>query len=441
MQTTARDEWRNGWSAVLICFVCYGIAGCYSAMTTLFIGPLESEFGWSRTTITLGLSMVGVLGLVLSPFIGLLVDRWGTKRVGLPGLILFTGGLALLSTVSANHWHWWTLWLIVALGAVLAQANVWVTAVSKRFDHTRGKALAIMMCGNGAAVAIYPVFLNWVIETYGWRTGYLAFGGSAALVTLPALILFFHDSGRSSTTPSVAASPSGPPAAPRATTGLGVREAMLSTVFLRIALVTVLMTSGIVAINVHMMPMMIDFGLTRDHIAAALPLVGIGAIVGRLGTGALLDRFPGNVVGAIGFLVPAIAVLILLLLGVGGPLPFVVTFLFGVGLGVEIDVVAYISTRYFGLKNHGVLFGTITGGMAFAAGFGPMLASAAYDLSGSYRVMLLADMGLFVLSSLMVGSLGAYPNLDEPVDRAAPAHPMMGQGSGADMQDPLDSLT
>jgi MFS family permease len=431
MQATARDEWRHGWSTVLIAFTCYGIAGCYSAMTTLFIGPLESEFGWSRTTITLGLSMVGVLGLVLSPFIGLLVDRWGTKRVGLPGLVLYCGGLALLSTVSGNHWHWWALWLIVALGAVLAQANVWITAVSKRFDRTRGKALALMMCGNGAAVAIYPLFLNRVIETYGWRAGYLAFGGSAALVTLPALILFFHDTGRDSAP--------APSAASRATTGLGVREAMLSTVFVRIFLVTVLMTAAIVAINVHMMPMMIGFGLTRDHVAAALPLVGIGAVIGRLGTGTLLDRFPGNVVGAIGFLVPAIAVLIMLLLGLGGPLPFVVTFLFGMGLGVEIDVVAYISTRYFGLKNHGVLFGTITGGMAFAAGFGPMLAGAAYDLSGSYTILLMTDLALFVLSSLMVGSLGAYPDFGERADPSAAAHPFAGQGAGADLQDPLEA--
>lgn len=402
MRASAANEWRQGWKTLLAAFCCYGVGSVYPGMMTLFISPLAAEFGWSRTVITAGLLGASVICLFTMPFVGMLVDRWGSKRVGLPGIAIYCSGIALLGTTTGSVLHWWALWLIVAVGVMLVHIMVWISAVGRLFDKARGKAMALMMCGNGAVQVAYPILLNWVIVNYGWRAGFVSFGAVGALLTLPMLIFLFREGEKRAAPTQVKIAP--PPMA-----GMTPRDAFRSWTFYRIALVTLLMTSSIIALTVHFMPIMTGLGIDRARVAEALPLVGIGAIVGRLGTGVLLDRFHGALIGAIGCLVPTLAVGTVLFLGVNDGLIYVVAGLLGLGLGIEIDIVAYVSTRYFGLKHYGTIFGAIGGIMTFASGAGPMLGGAMYDLSGSYTILLTSTFGAFFISSVLVGSLGRYP--------------------------------
>jgi MFS family permease len=409
-ESTAR-EWRQGWGTLLSAFFCYGIAGSYPALLTLFISPLEGEFGWSRTAITAGLLGVAIICLVAMPFVGMMVDRWGSKRVGLPGMIIYCTGIVLLGTTSSSIWHWWALWLIVAIGALLTHSMIWISAVGKLFNASRGTALAVMMCGSGAIQAVHPLLVNWMMMNYGWRAGFMSFGMVSLVLALPLLLFLFHaDDGR-------AAAARG---AKRTLTGISPRDAFRSWTFYRIAIIALLMTGSIVTLTVHFMPMMTGLGIARIRVAEALPLVGLGAIVGRLATGALLDRFHGATVGTIGFLIPILGVSVVLFWGVDGMLIFVVAALLGLGLGIEIDIVAYISTRYFGLKHYGTIFGAIGGILTFSSGAGPMLGGAIFDLTGSYSLLLACTLGAFVISSMLVASLGSYPAYDADSDDAPP---------------------
>lgn len=400
MRASTANEWRQGWKTLLSAFFCYGVGSVYTGMLTLFISPLANEFGWSRTVITAGLLGVAVICLFAMPFVGMLVDRWGSKRVGLPGMVIYCSGIALLGTTSGSVLHWWALWLVVSVGVMLVHIMVWVAAVGRMFDKARGKAMAVMMCGNGAIQAVYPILLNWVIENHGWRAGFFSFGAAGALLALPLLIFLFSEGDQRVASTQVATPP---------LTGMAPRDAFRSWTFYRIALVTLLMTSSIIALAVHFMPIMTGLGIDRSRVAEALPLIGIGAIIGRLGTGALLDRFHGALIGAGGCLVPTMAVATILFVGVDDGMIYVVATLLGLGLGIEIDIVAYVSTRYFGLKHYGTIFGAIGGVMTFASGAGPMIGGAMYDLSGSYTILLIGTFGAFLTCAVLVGSLGRYP--------------------------------
>lgn len=254
MMSQTGVEWRNGWSMVVTAFFCYGVGGSYPMLTTLFIGPIEQELGWSRMQITAGLMLVSVASVLGVPFVGPLVDRWGSRSIGLPGMIIYCGSLALLYSTSSEIWHWLALWALVAVGVLLTQGMIWVTAVSKRFDRTRGVALAVVMCGSGAVTGFFALLLNWVIQHHGWRAAYLTYGGVGALLTVPLIVMFFHDAGRNTrnTVGHAVAQP---------LEGIGVKEAILSRAFLRIAIITLLMTSSLLALNVHFLPLMMSLGV------------------------------------------------------------------------------------------------------------------------------------------------------------------------------------
>jgi predicted MFS family arabinose efflux permease len=136
-------------------------------------------------------------------------------------------------------------------------------------------------------------------------------------------------------------------------------------------------------------------------------------VIGRLVDGYLLDRINGNLVGAVSLLMAVAASAILLLWPGSGPVAAAAVLLLGLSLGAELDCVAYLTTRHFGMRSFGVLFGTISGLLALATGLGPFFVSLTYDLSGTYRLVLLAYLPLCSLAALLFFSLGRYPKLDE----------------------------
>jgi MFS family permease len=138
-----------------------------------------------------------------------------------------------------------------------------------------------------------------------------------------------------------------------------------------------------------------------------------------LGTGVLLDRCNGALIGAVSFAVPLVAAA--LWLGFDGTMSsaIVMAATLGISLGAEIDVIAYLTTRYFGLRNFGTVFGTIAGLLAFGGGVGPTLAGIVYDKTHSYDIFVWGTIPIFLLAAAMIGSLGRYPDLVSSAARAS----------------------
>ena len=102
------------------------------------------------------MGVISGISVILAPLVGLAIDRFGSRRVGLPGLIVYLVGVALLSTATPSIWHWWSLWALIAVGTVLIKPTVWVAAIASRFDANSGIALAIALCGTSIGAAILP---------------------------------------------------------------------------------------------------------------------------------------------------------------------------------------------------------------------------------------------------------------------------------------------
>jgi MFS family permease len=407
MQTGAR-EWRNYWTLPLAAALGNSASVLHIYSIGPFMAPLESAFGWSRAQISLGLTIAGAITALGAIGTGMLLDRFGPRRVGVIGAAAMCASYALLGTATGSVLNWFLLWGLIGIAAAGVAPTVWTSAVASRFDASRGLAIALTISGSGVAAAIIPVIAAWLIGGYGWRAGFFGLAGIWALALLPMLILFFYgkQDRRKDATASVAAQASGP------LTGLTLSEGLRSASFYKLGIAAMLFSFAVIGLIVHFVPVLQDRGLDTLTAASIAGLVGLSSIAGRLGTGFLLDRFRANRVGMVAFLLPVASAL--LLLTSQGPVSLAVAAVcLGFSLGSELDIVLYLATRYFGLKRFGLLFATMALGMAVGTTLGPLSAGAAYDLFGSYDNFLLLVFPLVIVGSALIGSLGPYPDHGE----------------------------
>jgi predicted MFS family arabinose efflux permease len=194
---------------------------------------------------------------------------------------------------------------------------------------------------------------------------------------------------------------------------MSFRDGLRSPVYVRLLLASLFFTFTIVALNYQFMPILAGWGIEATNAAWLASLIGLASIAGRLTTGYLIDHFRASHVGALVFLLPVVAVL-LLLDGQGNALaPALVAIMLGLTLGAEVDVIVYLTTRFFGLKNFGALYGGLLAALSIGTAIGPLVASMIFDKTNSYDQFFWLAIGLLLLSSLFLFTLPKPPQIQE----------------------------
>lgn len=364
-----------------------------------YIEPISTAFGWTRTETTLGLTLQTLVGAVLAVPMGLLVDRIGPRRLGLIGIAATTGAFALLGTATGTVTNWLFLWSVLAVATLFVQATIWTSAVATRFEASRGMAFAVTLCGASVAQAIFPFLGTKLIGAYGWQTAVMVQGGLWCAIALPLLFFFFrgaHD---------VSAKRRAVEPERTALTGATLNDGLKSSVYWRLCLASLLFTFTIIALVVHFVPILTGRGMGKLEAAGLAGIVGLFSIAGRLGTGVLLDRYPASRVGAAIFLLPVGGCLLLMASGGSWATTAVAAGLIGLTLGAEVDVLVYLTTRHFGLKHFGALYGGILAFLSVGTATGPLSASKIFDTYGNYTPFLWITIAFMVASSLALASL------------------------------------
>jgi MFS family permease len=403
--TTAAQEWRRYWTVVLAGMIGLTVGTLPTATLGLFMQPLSDEFGWSRTEVSIGLSIFALVSLPLTPFAGMLVDRFGPRRVAVPGVLISGTCFAAFSLMSGSFIQWVLIWIAYTLAALMTRTLVWSSAISRGFTKGRGLALAVLLCGTAIASALGPTAARLLIEEWGWRGGYIGLGLGWGGVALLATVLFFHDPGA-----PIGAEPGRPhPVAAELPGGLTLGEALRNPRMWRIAFAIFVQSVMGTAIMVHIVPMLTHDGLTAAQATTVAALLGIASITGKLVTGWLIDRISGSLLPVIAFGGPGIAYA-LLLQSSGSPwLLSAAVFLLGYCSGAGLQLAVYLTTRYAGLRSFGAIFGVISSMMAGAAGIGPVVAGQIFDITGSYALLLTAGIPVAAFAALLVFGLGPYP--------------------------------
>ncbi|MGP3791592.1 MFS transporter [Pseudomonas sp. B392_1p] len=400
-----RAQWRLGLAALIGTGVCFSV---WPSVSSLFVAPLQEAFGWSRGEIALAHN-ASLAAAFVSPVLGRLIDRVGVRPVLLSGLLLTAMAYFLLAALRGPLPMYYLLYTVLCLVGATTTGLTFTRVVSGAFVGSRGLALAVTRSGLALSGALLPPMVFAIIATYGWRMGFVALGALVLLLALPVAWLWIRGA---SLAPVVA---DGGAHKPRSSL-IGL---LRNHKVLLICVASALNYAPIVALLSQFQPLLVSKGLGAAEAAALIGLVGVSALVGALLTGMLVDRIWAPLVACIFTLGPALGCLMLLPESIELYVAIVALILLGLGQGAEIDVVAFMIARYFGMRSYASIYGLSVFFIAAMVALGGSLIGLAYDYFGDYDIALLVAASCFVISAFSYLAMGRYPRIELAADDTA----------------------
>jgi MFS family permease len=385
-----------GWVVLGAAFlvIMVGIGTMFSS--GVFLIPLQQEFGWNRSQISLASFLNWIVFGLFSFLFGTLSDRIGTQRLVVFGGLMLGLGM-ILSGLTRQLWHLYlTFGLLGGMG--VGALYVPLSATTTRwFTTNRGLALAIVSAGNGTGILAIAPFARYLISTYDWAAAFVIIGLLAWVIILPAALLVRNSPAEM----GYEAYGAGDGAILSHARGkdeqgmdkLSGREAIKTLTFWAIALTHFLCCAAHSGPIFHMVSYAMDIGIAKMAAATVLGISGLMSIAGRVGAGVIADR-----VGAKNTLIALLglqAVGIVLYLWAGPLWTFLaLAVVFGVGFGGVMPLYAVLTRQYFGARVMGTMYGAVFGISAIGMGIGSYLGGFIFDRMATY-------MGLYVVSFLL----------------------------------------
>ena len=390
-----------GWRVVLA--ACFGVMGGFGSLFvytfTVFVKPLGAQFGWNRESVSLGFAIAAMTVGLSSPLIGRLLDRFGPRHIILPCMTVFGCAVASLALLHSGLWQFYLTCFVIGVVGNGAAHLAYARSISTWFERRLGTAVAFVMVGAGLGAMILPVIAQSVVSQSGWRAAYLVLGVLALLLGLPLSWRYIAERGAVEKH-----------SAPAAQSGLTWQEGTRSFPFWIIVSVLFVSSISMNGAITHLSALLTDRGITPGGAALCASILGGSSVLGRIGTGWLLDRFFGARVAFGVSLVTAVGILLLAKansFGAGA----IAAGLIGIGAGGEAAITPYLLTRYFGLRSFSTLYGLTWTFYAAAGATGPVILGRAFDVTGSYTFLLaILAAGLAVAAAINL-VLPKYPDL------------------------------
>jgi len=409
IESKGRPFYR-GWLVVAVCLlgVSTGPAAFTLGSMGLFFDGFEREFGWSRGDVSSALSiMMGVTAVSL-PFVGWLIDRYGVRRVLAPSVALF--GLLLMSaSLVTQLWQLVAVYVLIGFLGVGANSVGYMRLLAAWFDRRRGLAIGVAGSGTGLGFAYVPVITQYAVADYGWRGGYVLLGAVMLVVTLPLVLIVLrehpsdvglHVDGDPVPAEHHAEADVGP--------GISLAEAARRRDFWFMLCTFVSVAFVLYGAIPHLVPLLEGRGFDVATAAWIASLFGFATFGGRILIGSLVDHFEARLVAVVFFALSAGG---MALLALDLPLWAVLlsALLLGGSLGAEVDMLAYLISRYFGVRCFSQIFGAMFGVVMFSMALGPKIFGEVFDRTGSYTTVILAGVPACLISMVLVGLLGPRP--------------------------------
>jgi MFS family permease len=394
------EGWRVATASALGMLVSFASVLVYTF--GIFLKPISETFGWNRESVSGAFGIAAMTAAVCAPFTGMLLDRFGPRAVILPAIVIFGSAFASISLLTPNLWHLYALFVVFGLVAMATSQVAYSRAISTWFQARLGAALAFGMCGSALGAMILPPIAQRLIDALGWRRAAVTIGVAILAIGLPTVLAFVRERPGTRTA-------AGRVAVAGATVGEGLRDYRFWIIVVVLFCISIAQNGSIT----HLSALLTDRGLHADRAAIAVSALGGAALVGRLATGWLLDRFFAPWVS---FALLALAALGTFLLSSAASLPLGVlaAVLIGFSMGGEADVIPFLVARYFGLRSFSVLYALTWTFYAVAGGLGPVLMGKAFDASGSYATLLLWIAGSIVLVAPLMLLLPRYDTTGAP---------------------------
>ncbi len=402
-----------GWWIVVAASIigCYMVGSMFMGFTAFF-QPIANEFGWSYTEVSLGFSIRAIFLGLFAPFVGILVDRLGPKRLLFFGAIVTASGLLLLSGTHTLA-MFYVSFLLLAAGLGCCTMTVLMAAVSHWFHSKVGIASGIVTCGFGTGGLLIQVVIR-LISNFGWRDSLTILALATLALCLPLSLLFRHKPEQYGYLPDgEIAKPEKPGAGLEpvsiSSNKLSLKQLLTYRPFWHLVITFTAFHMTLISIESHIMPYLSSIGVTRTsagYIATIVPLMGI---IGSLGFGRLGDKINRKKVALFTYTTACIGVIAFSLAhsaGLWTLIPFLI--LYGIGNGGCNAMRPTLTRDIFGREDFGSVFGIIYSFNALVGATGPLIAGWAYDTWGCYGNIWYVFSGFMLISIISILSMPAH---------------------------------
>jgi len=374
----------------------------------VFVAAISGDTAWSRGQVQFGVTIMILMAVITAPAIGWLIDRYTARRIALASIPLYGLTLASLALTTDEIWTYYVLWACMSILAAGTLPITWTRVVNSWFDDYRGIALGITLAGTGLAATFAPSYVVWLISEIGWRGAYMALAITITAISLPGVYFLFNEPSRENGDGADAISP---PA--RQASGVTLHRAISGYRFWALGFALLLVAAGISGLITNLVPLLVDKGLTASAAAGYAGLIGISVIAGRLLAGILVDHLWAPLVAAIFLSAPAIAAIVLTGQNIAPIMLGTSALIIGLAAGAELDLLAFLASRYFGLKHYGAIYGALYVFFSIGAGIAPAGFGRAFDVFGNYNVVLFAVAGMSIIGAALMLLLGKYPEFSD----------------------------
>ncbi|MBI3781803.1 MAG: MFS transporter [Deltaproteobacteria bacterium] len=374
---------------------------------SVFLNAVAQSTHWSRSSLSLGVSVGAVSAALSTPLVGTAVDRIGIRVPMAAGVLLLATGFAVLIFMT-EAWHFAAANVFLGAGFGACALLPITVAVTIHVPDRTALALGIISAGASAGALVLAPAAQALIEAVGWRSAYIVMGSFVVFTPVP-LLLFALPRGRlrrrTATTQR----------RPAATHGL--LHDLLRPGVASLAAIMILPALAGFSVSVHLVPYLTGLGYAGTAAAATLgATIGVSAI-GKVGGGFVADRY-----GALATLRLALGLWVMALAllhhaaspaALGG---FIA--LYGLAFGTQIAVVPPIAVTLLNAERFGALFGILQLASMLASALGPIASGLIYDRTGTYGGAIALWLGVVAVAVVVAASMRAADGVAEVASEA-----------------------
>src|SRR5450830_920560 len=425
--TRTSHRFSYAWVVVAVIFLVLLTSAGIRATPSVMILPLEHEFGWNRSTISLAISFNIALYGLIGPFAAAAMQRFGIRPVVLGALVLLSIGTAL-SSLMTMPWHMLMTWgLLVGSGTGVAANTLGAIIVSRWFEVRRGLAMGLLTASAATGQMVFLPLMASMVEHYGWRSvAFLVATVAALAVPLVAIFLPERPSdvglrryGQAADAPLDAdVALRNPLAIAFGALGKAMKVRDFWLLFFSF-FVCGMSTNGY--IGAHFIAMCNDYGILAVGGASILAAMGVLDLIGTTLSGWLSDRFNPRVLLFWYYGLRGIALIFL-------PQAFGLSYfglpIFAIIYGLDwiatVPPTVRLANDVFGRAAAPIIFGWVVVGHQLGAASAALLAGYMRNSLGSYTASSMMMGAACIVAAVMVLRIhGQKHHTDEPAPASA----------------------
>ncbi len=385
-------EWQRGWKIVFGAAIGSGLGiPLFYYVFSLFTNDMIKEFRVSRGEMANAQALI-VVGALVAPLIGKILDRHGFRWIFAICTLLVAVAHVLLATQVSSIGQFAAIAFLYGAAGIGCGPLAYTRPITAWFWENRGLALGLAAIGTAITAAIAPPFLAMLIESRGWRSGFLALAFVSVIIGLPLTLMLMRD-----------APPDGP-AGPLEVANAGIKDThhFRDINFWLLCGAMICMSVPGAGLISQLSPIVQEEGIAAQVAAFGVTGYALGQVSGRIIAGYFLDRANPRVVAASFTLIPAVGFVLLSAMDLPAWGAVFAVALVGVQQGAEIDLFAWYTARRFGVARYGTVYGWIiaagwVGNAAGIVGFGWM-----HDAAGSYQLAEAIAAGLLAAGTAFI---------------------------------------